>query len=364
MAELRCTECGVRYPYGEPVFRCSRCGSPLDVLWERPSFSEDLVDRNEQGIWRFWRFLPPVSRRVSLGEGWTPLVRARRAGREVYLKLEYLMPGGSFKDRGAAVAVSRAIDIGLKRVVEDSSGNAAISTSLYASAAGVEVEVHGPGDMPKGKASLISSLGAVLVLGGSRSDAHGRAASKRGYIGHLHNPFFIEGISTLIYEVFLTLRRLPSNIVVPIGSGNLLLAVYRAIKHLDESGLLKRTPRLVGVEAAGYEEVYAALHGHASGKPGTEVADGMRVRGKPRLRQVVEAVRELGDVVVVGEDEVLRAWSQLWSSGFLVEPTSAAAVAGLEEAARLGLLEDGDVLLPLTGSGLKLASELDRLLCR
>jgi threonine synthase len=156
------------------------------------------------------------------------------------------------------------------------------------------------------------------------------------------------------YEVFMDLGgRMPRNLVLPIGSGTLLIATYIALREMEDSGYIRDDYRIIGVEAAGYEEVYREIYGQ-SGLEKTDIADGLRVVGKPRKRQVVEIIKKCGDVVVVSHDEILAAWSEIWRAGYLVEPTTAAIYAGFKKAYEKQMLEKGEVLIPLTGSGLKM----------
>jgi len=365
MAEFLCRKCGKRYKYTLNVWRCNACLSPLDIIWERPSFDIRRVNDRLPGIWKFRDFLPPTNNTVSLGEGYTPVVNKIIHGKTVYFKLDYLMPSGSFKDRGAALTASRLLDLGVKRVVEDSSGNAAISLALYLSTIGIEIEVHGPIDMPEGKVDILTSLNAIIFLGGSRSEAHLRAINREyPYIGHLYNPFFLEAFSTIPYEIYTQLNgQMPKNFVIPIGSGTSLIGVYRGIRHLVESGLLDDNEvKIIGVEAAGYEEVYESIYGHSSGKAKTELADGLRVLNKPRINEVIRIIKKYGDVVVVDEEQIIRALNTLWRAGYLIEPTTATSYAGFLEANNRGLLEGDSVLIILTGSGLKLLDLINRLI--
>ena len=160
---LRCPTCGREYNASptEP-WRCS-CGKPLELA-ERPLPAGSPPNSAEidtrRGLWTFDEFLP-IGREVTLGEGWTPLVNA--PDWDCAFKLEYVFPTGSFKDRGAATLLSRAVEIGVERVVEDSSGNAGAAVATYAARAGIGAEIYVPADVKDSKLRAISQSGADVV---------------------------------------------------------------------------------------------------------------------------------------------------------------------------------------------------------
>lgn len=353
MAKLKCNRCNSNFSYNLKSIICIKCKSPLDIIWEKEKFDKKLLDNDKIGIWRFRMFLPPIKNIITLSEGWTPINIETIKNIKVLFKMEYLNPSGSFKDRGAAVALSRALDLNVMPVVEDSSGNAGISMAMYASKANLEIEIHGPIDMPQGKLDILRKLGATIYLGGTRDEAHIRAINRDGYyIGHLYNPFFIEGVKTIIYEILLQNKQIPRNIVLPIGSGTLLLGIYYGLSDLMEAGYIDEV-RIIGVEAAGYESVYFKLYNQNSGLARTDIADGLRIKFKPRINQILDIIKRYGDVVVVDENIILKAQDILWKAGYIIEPTTAAIYAGFLKALDMDILEGNEVLIPLTGSGLK-----------
>jgi threonine synthase len=356
MAVLICLKCNREYPYSSLFWRCPSCADKLDISYERP-FSTDLINADDFTIWRYREFLPPIANVVSLGEGWTPIVARRCRKIEILFKLDYLMPSGSFKDRGTSVAISRAVDLGVKDIVEDSSGNAGISISLYSNTAGLHASIYVPKDIPEGKLGILKSLGSDAILSESRLDAHKdavRASKGAYYIGHLWNPFFIEGFKTFAYEAWEQLQgRLPRYIFIPVGSGSNLIGIYRGCVDLLRAGCIDELPMFIAVEAAGYDPLYRKFHGDP-GLEKTEFADGLRVLDKPRIDEVANIIDDNGDVVVVAEDEIRSALKELWRLGFAVEPTSSAVYAGIIKAYKEKLLDVSEpVLAPLTGSGLK-----------
>ncbi|PSP74931.1 threonine synthase [Halobacteriales archaeon QS_1_68_20] len=380
---LRCPACHRTYEATpEEPWRC-RCGGPLEIDADPdlPSTPPAGLDR-DRGLWAFARWLP-VSPRVTLGEGWTPMVDA--PGFDCAFKLEYVFPSGSFKDRGATAALSRAAGLGVDRVLEDSSGNAGAAMALYAARAGVDARIFVPVDAKPAKVSAIDRTGAEVVrVEGDRQavtdacieaveGAEPRSAETtsgqrpRGqggdgwYASHAHNPAFYAGTSTFAFEV--AAQRdwtAPDALVLPVGHGTLLLGAFRGFRAMCEAGLIDREPRLLTVQAAGVAPVAEAVGGDAAsgerdGPDGrNDLADGIQISTPARRDEVLRAVRETdGDAIAVGESATREALDRLRRAGFGVEPTSAAAAAGLDAYRELGVLDGDDVVVPLTGSGLK-----------
>lgn len=195
------------------------------------------------------------------------------------MKLEYLNPTGSFKDRGgSAVAVSKAVELGAKLVIEDSSGNAGISVAAYAAATGIRARIYVPRDAPEGKKSLIRSLGAELIEAPSRAEA-GRMAIEslrdgEAYLGHTWNPWFLQGTKTMAYELLDQLGHVPDAVVLPVSAGTLLLGLWIGFNELRSIGLVSRVPRLYAVQPQGFASLYEKIHGSTAGEP-TRIADAL-----------------------------------------------------------------------------------------
>lgn len=341
MPVLKCPECGLEVQPASPNHTCPRCGEPL--------FLE--VDPEEVAREGTRSLVPGGLRRVTLGEGRTPLIEHGR----FLLKLEFLNPTGSFKDRGAALTVSRALMAGWGTVIEDSSGNAGIAVAAYAARAGIRARVYAPADAPQGKLRLIRAFGAELVTARTRDEAH-RAALEDGggvYVGHVVEPFFVEGMKDVALELVRSGERFDA-IVVPVASGSLFLGLYKGFEELARLGMADGVPTMVPVEACGYTKLAGHLRTVSLAcEEGARslLADALRLTIVPRLRQIVERSRRVSPyVVVVGDESTGEALRELYSIGLPVEPTSAAVYAAAKYVARdLG----GRVVVPLTGSGLK-----------
>jgi len=374
-----CPECGAHYPLESLAFQCS-CGSLLDIAPFEPRFPAASASLGERSIFRYVEAMPPLAadcpgwtaawHQVSMGEGLTPLVPLDAADAGILVKVDYAMPTLSFKDRGAAVLVAVARAAGARRLVQDSSGNAGASVAAYAARAGMGCDIFVPATTSPRKVSQIEAYGARAVLvPGTREDTAAAAleAAETGardgstfYASHVYNPFFYQGTKTYIYEVYESLGgRLPDTLYIPLGNGTLVLGVYLAVKDLMALGLVARSPHIVAVQAAGCAPVFEAFeHGNtiveAVTNTGTE-AEGIAIAAPMRGSRVLAALRELGgEVVLAPEAGIAKAKHAVGSRGFYVETTSAATFAAFFERRAAGV-DEGLVVLPLCGAGLKSA---------
>jgi len=363
---------GATYPLEAPRWR-GESGGHVN-LGDAPGLARRDIDSSAHSLWRYRKaLLVDAADAVTLGEGWTPLVAGEWDGAPVRFKLEFMMPTGSFKDRGMTVMVSYLKSRGVTEVLEDSSGNAGASLSAYCARAGMRCRVLVPETASYPKIAQIAACGAdVVTIRGSRQDvADAAAAMSREifYASHNWQPFFAEGTKTLAYELWEQLGfRAPDNVVVPVGYGANVLGCDRGYSELLRNGEIKRMPRLYGVQAANCAPYYAAFRAgveHLVPAPvGPTVAEGIASSKPTRMREVLAPVRASGgEIVAVTEDEIVRALAALAKKGFYVEPTSAAAAAGVSQLiARGAIRRDETTVLVLTGSGLKASETIGKLL--
>ena len=353
--DLRCPACERTFP---DRWRCV-CGSPLEFAERpKPPQAPAAIDPRED-LWAFDSFLP-VERHVTLGEGYTPLVDA--PDWSAAFKLEYASPTGSFKDRGAATTLSRAVAVGADGVLEDSSGNAGAAIATYAARAGLPATVYVPADAKPSKLKAIRRAGGDLVrVEGPRSDVSDACidaveAGNGWYASHAWNPAFLAGTATVAYEI--AHQRdwsVPDALVLPIGHGSLLLGTYRGFTALEDAGLTDRTPRLLGAQAAGHAPIVAAVGGENAAAGDNAVADGIRIDEPVREREIRDAIAATdGDAIAVSTEAVRAEHDRLHRAGFYVESTAAVAPAALRVYRDRGVLDvSSDVIVPLTGSGIK-----------
>jgi threonine synthase len=371
-ATYLCPACGRAHRADRPLWRCD-CGSHLNLTPGRGLGRGDIDDA-EASLWRYRAALalrnPP---RVSLGEGWTPLVRRDWDGVPVHFKLESQMPTGSFKDRGTAVMLNHLLEVGVGPIHEDSSGNAGASIATYAAACGLPCRIYVPAAAPRAKLVQIAAAGAeVTAVAGTRQAVTEAALAAIGdsfYASHNWQPFFIEGTKTLAFELWEQLGfRAPDNILVPTGYGSNILGLDRGFDELLRRGEIDERPRLFAVQAANCAAFAASW---AAGSEAfvpfaatSTVADGIATPKPVRIAEVIRALRRSGGgVVAVAEDAIAPALSRLGRLGLFVEPTAATAGAAVSQ-----LLGDGTVrqqqttIAVLTGSGLKAAERIGELL--
>jgi threonine synthase len=353
--DLRCPDCDREYA---DRWRCE-CGAPLRFA-DRPLPGTDTPDVDpRRGLWAFESFLP-VERHVTLGEGYTPLIGA--PDWKATFKLDYVLPTGSFKDRGAATTLSRAVAVGAERVVEDSSGNAGAAIATYAARAGIPAEVYVPADAKESKLEAIRRAGADLVrVEGSRRDVTDACvdAVESGagwYASHAWNPAFFAGTATMAHEI--SHQRgwtVPDAVVLPLGHGTMFLGAYRGFRALRDAGWTDRIPRLLGAQAAGRAPVVAALHGEDAAAGDNSVADGIRIQEPVQKEHILAAIDATdGDAIALSSSAVTTELERLHRAGFYTEPTCAVATAALREYRERDVLDDdADVVVPLSGNGLK-----------
>ncbi len=357
---IQCVNCQQPYPHEGVPHRCPACGGLYDFN-PLPPFDPQQVSL-DPGIWRYRHTfgLPENAPMVYLGEGDTPLVWSQVGGKPVAFKLEFINPTSSFKDRGTAVTVSFLVSRGVTQAMDDSSGNAGGSFAAYATGAGLAARVFVPAYASGPKRRQIEAYGAeVVAVPGPRamaSQAVQEAADRGGvYASHALLPHGLPGYATTAYEMVTQLGQAPGTVVLPVGQGNLLLAMARAFENLFVTGLIPRLPRLIGVQAKACAPLWAAFTRGKAGldhvQEGETLAEGVRIRQPHRLEALIQTVKSTGGAfVAVAEEEILTGQQHLARRGLFVEPTSAIIWDALHQ-----VLENtpDPIVVILTGSGLK-----------
>ena len=363
---------GRAYPVERPLWRAPS-GSHLN-LSAGAGLRRGEIDTGERSVWRYARAIRVEPRdAVTMGEGWTPLVAIDWAGVRVDAKLEFMMPTGSFKDRGMTVMITYLKQCGLKRVLEDSSGNAGASLSAYAARAGMEARILVPETASYPKIAQIAASGAdVVTVAGSRQDVADAALAMSKeifYASHNWQAFFAEGTKTLAYELWEQMDfRAPDNVVVPLGYGSNVMGCEHGFRELLANGEIERMPRIFAVQAANCAPYYGAFAAGVDHLVPTDIrptmAEGIASSKPTRVGEVLTAIRSSGGVIIaVSEEEIGAALGALARKGMYVEPTSAAAAAGLTHLLRSGAIEDRQsTVLVLTGIGLKAGERIGEIL--
>lgn len=359
-------------PAEESPLRCPITGEPLEYR-DIPAFAPDQIDPAQPGHWRYAAMLPvvaPGQRRITLGEGWTPLIDDEWEGLPVYWKNEGLMPSGSYKDRGVSVLLNFLLGQGAEVVMDDSSGNAGASLACYAARAGLAARIFVPETAPEPKKAQIAVYGAELVeVSGPRSAATEAAEAAQSpeavYASHAWHPACLFGFMTNAWEIWEQLGgRVPDWIVTPCGYGGLFLGSWRGFEHLHESGIIDHLPRMVAVQAEPITPIYDAFRsGWEDIRPRRQLsyrmlADGIAVERPVRSRSILSAIHRSGGMALAVNDmEIATARTQMAERGLFVEPTSAtvaAAIRKLKPHVRPG----ETIVANLTGLGLKKLPDL------
>jgi len=308
---------------------------------------------------------------VSLGEGFTPMLKIAFGGRVAHIKQDHVFPTGSYKDRGATVLLSKVKELGIGHVVEDSSGNAGCAIAAYAAQAGVRCDIYVPESTSAAKLVQIRTCGATLHrIPGSREEtafAALMAARQTYYASHSWNPFFLHGTKTFAYEVCEQLGwRAPDTVVLPAGNGTLILGASLGFEELHRSGITDHIPRIIGVQSVACAPLVKAFEANLSTLPAVEpeptIAEGIAISEPVRGMQVLDAIwRTKGEMIAVDEEEISEALLEMGMRGFFIEPTAAATIAGLKRYLRQA--EGDEVIVSLfSGHGLKATKSLLALL--
>jgi len=379
LLQLRCTNCGQRWPADTVQTTCPSCGRVLFAEYDleraqRAMTPEALVQRSWT-LWRYAELLPvrnPVHR-LTLGEGGTPLIPSMRFAE--YLGLKHLWwkdegqnPTGSFKARGQAAAISRARELGVRVVALPSAGNAAAAMSAYAARAGMRAIVFMPADTPPAMPAECRAYGAhVFLVHGLISDCGQlvrRGSEQFGWldVSTLREPYRAEGKKTLGFELAEQLGwQLPDVIIYPTGGGTGIVGMWKAFSELESLGLIgSHRPRFVMVQAEGCAPLVEAFHRGARHATPWEhaqtLAPGIRVPSAIGDYLILDAVRAShGIAVTVSDQEILDGMVQLARfEGIFAAPEAGATVAALMKLREAGeITAETSVVCFLTGTGLK-----------
>jgi threonine synthase len=370
---------GRTYSLNTPLWRDPIDGGYLN-LTSGAGLDQSDIDTRARGPWRYRAAMPlfPHDKAITLGEGGTPLIASQWDGTPVELKLECLAPTGSFKDRGTTAMISYLAARGVKEIIEDSSGNAGASVAAYAAAAKISCRIFVPASASPEKLLQMRACGAdVVAVEGTRSDV-AKAAIKSAefpgafYASHNYQPHFLEGTKTLAYELWEDLHFFaPDAIVMPVGAGSNLLGCFIGFSELLQRGEINRMPRMYAVQPTACAPLVKAWETHAENvapviRTRQTIAEGIVIPAPIRGLEMLTAIRETkGNAIAVDDEAIVAALKNLARQGFLVEPTSATAAAGLSELLLSGNIKNGErIVLIMTGHGLKTATKISELIAR
>ncbi len=381
LTHLECGACHAHYTPNELRNLCPKCQKPLlaryDLQRAKQTLTPQALRNRQPSLWRYEEVLPVQSDQavLSLGEGWTPLVRAKRLGEQIgcpntYIKDESLNPTGSFKARGLSLAVSRAYELGARAVAIPSAGNAAGAMCAYAAMVGLPADVFMPADVPHTFQAECRVLGGrVTLVNGLITDCgvkvrEGVAAGRWFDVSTLREPYRIEGKKTMGYEIAEQMDwRLPDVIIYPTGGGTGLIGMWKAFDEMEQLGLIgPARPRMVSVQSSGCAPIVRAFETqaqHAELWQGAKtVADGLRVPAAIGDFLILQAVRDSGGTALAVDDADMLTEAQTMgaATGIFPAPEGAAClVAHKHLLANDWIKPNESVVLFNTGSGIKYA---------
>ena len=379
LVRLDCTKCDRTYAPGAVLNLCTGCNAPLFARYDLERAARTLrpeaLTTRERSMWRYHEVLPveDPAQRLSLGEGWTPLLRAPRLGaqlglKQVWVKDEGGNPTGSFKARGLSAAVTMAKVLGAKAVCLPSAGNAGSALAAYAARGGLEAHVFVPKDIASLFLMETRAYGAhVETVEGLITDA-GRVcaglAKEQGWYecATLKEPYRVEGKKTMGYELAEQLGwTLPDVILYPTGGGTGLIGMWKAFEEMEAMGLIgSKRPRMVAVQAEGCAPMVKA---HEEGRPdapmwqgATTHAHGLRVPKALGDFLILRAVKQSGGTAVaVTEAQIIQGVKDVCAAeGLFVAPEGGACVAALRKLQAAGQVTPAEsVVVFNTGTGFK-----------
>jgi threonine synthase len=379
LSHLECAWTGESYEADQLMNVSPAAGKPLlaryDMDAARTAFPREALAGRPANLWRYAEMLPVRDAvfRLTLGEGFTPLLKldhlAEAVGlNAVYAKEEGLNPTASFKARGLCMAVSRAAELGAKAVAIPTAGNAGSAMAAYAARAGLPAHIYVPQDVPKPFLAEYRVLGAEVTLvdgliGDCAKYVQAGVKEDRWFdVSTLKEPYRVEGKKTMGYELAEQFDwTLPDVIIYPTGGGTGIVGMWKAFDEMEQLGWIdSRRPRMISVQSTGCAPIVRAFEqGTRTAEPWQDaatIADGLRVPGAIGDFLILDALRDSGGTAIAVPDEILHQdmYELGRLEGIFTAPESAATVSALRQLAADGTIQpDERVVLFLTGNGLK-----------
>jgi len=365
MEQYICNNCGKKHDITPTLWKCE-CGGVLNIVKDTPKIDVAAWNNYPNSLWRYFETMPFAKdsktwESITMGEGQSPLIVLDPLELNTYVKVEYMMPTLSFKDRGAAVLIAKAKDLGVSKVIADSSGNAGTAIAAYAARCNIACEIYLSDETSPKKIAQVKAHGATIKeIQGTREDiaAAAQKAVDEGkvfYASHVYNPYFYEGTKTYAYEIYEQLNGVPDSLIIPVGNGTLLLGAYYGFIELFENRLIEKVPKIIAIQAANCAPLVSAYeNGDATAALVTNkgtLAEGIAIAAPARSKQILEAVRKTNGIFIdIKEDEILSARAILADKGFYVEVTTAANYAGYIKYKKA---PNEKIIIPLCGAGIK-----------
>jgi threonine synthase len=373
---LKCRECGKEYPPIK-IHACEECFGPLEVVYNIDSINIDkhTIEGRSKTLWRYRELLPleDAAKIIDLGAGFTPLHECKRLAealglRRLYIKNDTVNPTGSFKDRPATVAISKSLEFRFRATGCASTGNLAAATAAHAARAGLPCYVFIPSNIEKSKILQAATYGAkIIAVKGTYDDAN-RLAAQVSYEYDLAivninvRPYYVEGSKTIVFEICEQLGwRAPENLIIPVGSGALLCAVWRGLKQFNELELIDELKtKIIGTQPEGCSPIVRAYKSNSGDvspieKPDT-VAKSLAIGDPGDGIYALRSIKESGGLAECATDEEIIEGVNLLAKteGIFAEPAGGITIAVLKKLINSGdISRDEEVICCVTGSGFK-----------
>ena len=381
--KLECRECGRTYE-AAPIYACDFCFAPLEPVYDYGSIAAELsrasIKEGPETIWRYVGLLPvdPAARRIDIGAGLTPLLKAPRLGKalgidNLYIKNDTANPTHSFKDRVVSVALTVAREMGFDTVACASTGNLANSVAAHAARAGLRSFVFIPANLEQNKVITTAIYGGNMIAVDGNYDHVNKLCSEIaqkgewGFVNVNLRPYYSEGSKTLAFEVSEQLGwKAPDHVVVPVASGSLLTKFRKGLEELHKVGILDEAPqtRMHAAQALGCNPVVTAIKAGVDVirpvRPDT-IAKSLAIGNPADGYYAVKAVSETGGTGDEVTDEEIVSGIRLLASteGVFAETAGGVTIGALKKMAERGTFKPGETVVALiTGMGLKTAEAL------
>jgi threonine synthase len=375
--ELKCRECGKRYP-AQALTICENCFGPLEVTYDYAEIANKLnrqtISEREKNMWRYKELLPGKSiPEAGASVGFTPLIRARNLAkhwgvRELYIKNDAVnFPTLSFKDRVVSVALCKAMEFGFKVVGCASTGNLANALAAQAAAAGLQTCILIPADLEAAKITGTLIYGANLIAVNGNYDEVNRLCTQIadryqwGFVNVNLRPYYAEGSKTVGFEILEQLGwRAPQHVVVPMAGGALITKIYKAIQEFQQLGFVEPAgSRIYGAQAEGCAPIVNMVKQGQDRlrplKPNT-IAKSLAIGNPADGIYAARVMRESGGGAESATDEEIVAGIRLLAKteGIFTETAGGVVVAAAEKLIRSGKIPSNEsIVLCITGNGLK-----------
>lgn len=374
--KLICTICSKEFSSEKRIWRCE-CGGFLTLYFES-QFPIEKIKQRKPTMWRYREAIPidKDTNIVSFNESITPLTEISIDNRNIFVKQDNLFTSGTYKDRGAAILISKVKEFGIDRIVEDSliddsSGSACNAITAYCAHANITCDLFTSISTNEDKLWAARLFGSKIhKVKGSISEIKkevSNAINEEYYANHVWNPFFFQGLKTLSFEIWEQLDwKAPDTLILPVGNGTLLLGAYLGFFELYRAGVISNMPKIIGIQSIHCAPLYFAFKEHLFDIPkvtnNETFAEGIAISNPIRGKEILDAVSKTnGMFITVDTDEMISALREMYLQGYSIESTSAATIAGAKKYLKMSKKNE-KIVSVLTGTGNKSKIRIHRVL--